>query len=86
MDYALIYLGAMGLLAFCLCGADKGRAARARRRISENTLLSIALLGGAAGLLLGMVVFRHKIRKPRFYLGVPAMLAFHGILLWYMAG
>ena len=56
-------------------GVDKYRATHNYWRISELTLLCFAALGGTIGALLGMIVFRHKIRKPRFILGIP-FLAF----------
>ena len=30
---------------------------------------------GIVGALLGMAVFRHKIRKPKFFVGLPLILA-----------
>ena len=46
-------------------------------RISEAALLTLALVGGSAGALLGMLVFRHKIRKPKFVILVPLFLIIH---------
>ena len=36
--------------------------------------MTIALLGGSVGGLLGMKVFRHKTKHPKFYIGIPAIL------------
>ncbi len=54
---------------------DKYRAARGGRRVSEKTLLTLALTMGAPGALLAMRVARHKTRKPRFYITVPLLAA-----------
>ena len=58
----MIYLVIINLIAFLTFGADKRRARRDRRRVRESTLFLLAVLGGSAGALLGMYVFRHKTR------------------------
>ncbi len=75
------YLLLLNLGSFLLYGADKRCAIRRAWRISERTLLLSAMLGGAAGALLGMWLFRHKTRKLRFTLGIPLLF-----LIWLLAG
>lgn len=70
-----IYLAAANAVAFAVYGADKRRARRGLWRVPEATLLLLAALGGSVGALAGMYLFRHKTRKPKFFLGVPAILA-----------
>ncbi|MFQ9879454.1 MAG: DUF1294 domain-containing protein [Ruminococcus sp.] len=41
----------------------------------------MAAIGGSAGALLGMQFFHHKIRKWKFRLGVPLILAAQ-LILW----
>lgn len=82
----LIWMGTLSALAFALYGWDKAMAKLHRRRIPEVALLCCALLGGSAGALLAMALFRHKIRKPPFRYGVPLLLAAHAALLLYAAG
>lgn len=65
---------AINTIAMGMMGLDKARARAGRYRIPEKTLLLTAVLGGAAGICLGMYLFRHKTRHPLFYLGVPAIL------------
>lgn len=55
-------------------GFDKRRAKAGGRRVSERTLVRLALFGGAAGACAGMRLFRHKTRKPRFAWGMPLLL------------
>ena len=74
-DLLMVYLLAINLLDFVLCGADKHRARRGKWRIRERTLLGLAALGGSVGLLAGMRMFHHKTLKPEFRYGAPALLA-----------
>ena len=68
---ALLLINALGLL---LMRIDKEKTRRHRLRISEATLFTVALLGGSAGVLLGMYAFRHKTKHRRFTIGVPVIL------------
>ena len=70
--FLLAYL-LVNLVVFALYGIDKAKAVRNEWRISEKSLIGAAVLG-APGALIAMFVFRHKIRKPKFYLGVPFIL------------
>lgn len=62
------------VLVFCVYGFDKLKARRGWRRVPEATLLWLTALGAGPGALLAMLCFRHKTRKPRFQVGVPAIL------------
>lgn len=73
----LILLVAVNLFAFALYGLDKLKAKRGAWRIPEATLLLIALLGGSAGALLGMELFRHKTKHWKFKILVPLFLVLH---------
>ena len=73
----LVWLGVLSVLTLLLFGWDKLMAKLGRRRIPEASLLLACLAGGAAGGLVGMALFRHKIRKPRFRLCVPLCLILH---------
>ena len=64
-------LAAMNLAAMAAMARDKHAAQRGAERIPEATLLSLAVLGGGAGALLGMLLWRHKTRKIAFALGLP---------------
>ncbi len=63
-----IYLIAINAVAFIAYGIDKLKAKFRAWRIPEKTLWLLGLLGGAAGGLLGMQVFRHKTRHALFYI------------------
>ncbi len=80
----LVLINALGLVLMC---ADKQKAKRGKWRIPEATLMAVAALGGSLGSLVGMRLFHHKTKHPKFYLGVPLLLALHiaiaaACLLW----
>ena len=67
----VVYLAAINLLAFVMYGIDKKKAINGARRIPEKTLILLAVLGGAIGAFIGMHVFHHKTKKPKFFITVP---------------
>lgn len=76
----MIYLLIVNLLGFCLMFVDKMRACKQRYRISENSLLFVALIGGSIGSYIGMYFFHHKTKHVRFYIGIPVMIILQIIL------
>lgn len=82
--HLIAYLLIMNALGFASMLADKRRAQKKRWRIPERTLLAIAFLGGSLGGLLGMCIFRHKTKHPRFTTEVPMMLVIHGAILYFL--
>ncbi|MGN0703677.1 MAG: DUF1294 domain-containing protein [Lentihominibacter sp.] len=77
----IVYLAVINLTAFVMYGSDKKRAAAGRWRISEATLLGIALIGGSVGALAGMKCFRHKTRHWKFRILVPLFLLLHAAVV-----
>lgn len=55
---------------------DKEKAKKHKWRISENTLIILALLGGSIGSLIGMNKFRHKTKHIKFKYGIPLIIIF----------
>lgn len=70
----IIYLVIINLIGFLSMFIDKKKAKYGRWRIPENTLFLYAILGGTVGSLIGMYTFRHKTQKPKFKIGMPALL------------
>ena len=62
----------INLIVFCLYGIDKWKAMHHKWRIPEAHLI-LAGCFGIFGAILGMLAFRHKIRKPKFYIGLPVI-------------
>lgn len=73
-DRLYIYCAVMGLVTLIAFGLDKWRAIKGTRRTREATLLCLSILGGSVGGLLGMLLFRHKIRSKQFAIGLPLIL------------
>ena len=70
----LIYLAAINIVAFFLYGIDKWKAQHDKWRITEATLLWIAVAGGSLGALLGMRLWHHKTQHAKFRYGLPTIL------------
>lgn len=86
MEHILYYLLAINLLGLVVMGADKSKAARHKWRISENSIFFIALIGGASGVGLGMLVFHHKTKHFKFTVGIPVFIILNAVVLWYILG
>jgi len=78
--FLLFYLMIINILSFILFGIDKGKAKRKEWRISEASLLGVSILGGAIGSLIGMVIFKHKLSKKPFYIGIPLIIVITQII------
>lgn len=81
MKYLYLYLTIINALGFILMLVDKQKARRCAWRIPERTLMTVAAIGGSLGSYLGMQLFRHKTKHPKFYILIPLFLAIHVWLL-----
>lgn len=69
----LLIYAAVNMAVFVVYGIDKLKAKKDKWRISEAALMWCGA-AGIVGALTGMAVFRHKIRKPKFFVGLPLIL------------
>lgn len=74
------YLLLINAAALILMLADKKKAIHKKWRIPEFTLLTVAFFGGSIGMMLGMHLFRHKTKHPKFTIGIPLIMAFQIIV------
>lgn len=81
MSILVWYLAVINFTTWAAYGLDKGRAKSGKWRIPERTLLLLALAGGSLGALAGMIMFRHKTRKLKFYISVPVMFVAHCVIV-----
>ena len=70
----LYYLIVITIVTFLVYGIDKWKAKQGSWRISEATLLILAVIGGSIGALLGMRVWHHKTMHKKFKYGLPLIL------------
>jgi uncharacterized membrane protein YsdA (DUF1294 family) len=80
----LAWVVAASVVAFALAALDKARARRGAKRVRERTLLLWALAGGSPGLVLAMLLVRHKTRKAAFLAPLALILAAQGALAWFV--
>ena len=81
----IIYaLFALNLITFIIYGIDKLKAKKAKWRISEATLLLLAVIGGSIGAWLGLQVWRHKTQHKKFFIGIPMILTLQVIATVYL--
>jgi uncharacterized membrane protein YsdA (DUF1294 family) len=81
----LYYLIVINVVTFLVYGIDKWKAKQGSWRISEATLLILAIIGGSIGALLGMKIWHHKTMHKKFKYGVPAILIIQIILIGYLS-
>lgn len=75
IKYYLLWLALISLVAAIMVAADKVAAqTKGARRISENTLLGVAALGGALAMLASMLFVRHKTKHKKFMAGLPLII------------
>ena len=68
------YLIIINIITFIIYGIDKEKSKKNKYRISEKTLIILALIGGSLGALLGMYTFHHKTKKKKFTILIPLIL------------
>lgn len=79
-----VYYLILTTITILVWGFDKFRAKFHQWRVPEKTLYALILLGGGIGALAGMVVFRHKTRKPQFKIAAIAGIAVHLFIFIYL--
>lgn len=82
-NFILIYFIVINSIAFFSMYIDKKRAIRNEWRIKEATLMSIAVIGGSIGSMIGMYFFRHKTKHIKFTFGIPFILFLQFLLVYF---
>jgi uncharacterized membrane protein YsdA (DUF1294 family) len=81
----LYYLIVINVVTFLVYGIDKWKAKQGSWRISEASLLILAVIGGSIGALLGMKIWHHKTIHMKFKYGLPLILIIQIILIGYLS-
>ena len=84
MNIILGYLLAVNITSFLLYGIDKYKAKKGRLRISEATLLLMAVIGGSIGAWVGMRIWHHKTMHKKFKYGIPLIIIMQIALVAYL--
>lgn len=74
MNYLLGYILVINIFSLIIMYIDKNNARKHAWRVAETSLISLGLLGGSIGLLIGMYLLRHKTKHLKFTLGIPMTL------------
>ena len=80
----LIYLVVINVVTFFVYGIDKWKAKKSLWRIREDSLLTLAVLGGSIGAWLGMQVWHHKTLHKKFRYGVSAIIIIQLAIIGYL--
>lgn len=75
------YFIIINIITFIMYGIDKQQAIKNNYRISETTLLTLSLIGGSIGSILGMIIFHHKTKKLKFKLLNTIFLIIHILII-----
>lgn len=84
MKIILGYLLAINIATFFLYGIDKYKAKKGRWRISEATLLMMAVIGGCIGAWAGMRLWHYKTMHKKFKYGIPIIIIIQVALATYL--
>ena len=84
MNIILGYLLAVNITSFLLYGIDKYKAKKGKWRISEATLLLMAVIGGSIGAWAGMRLGHHKTIHKKFKYGIPVIIIMQIALVTYL--
>jgi len=78
-----VYILVINILGFGVMWYDKimAQTGNYKHRVAEGRILLIALAGGAMGVFIGMELFRHKTKKLKFTVLVPAIIILQLVLL-----
>lgn len=77
----LTYMVVVSIILCIFMYIDKSRARKHEWRISEKSLFTLAVVGGACGGVLGMYLFRHKTKHNSFAFGFPLLAAIQLFIL-----
>jgi len=80
----LIYLLMINIIGFFMMWSDKKRAKWGKWRIPEQTLFVVTAIGGGVGTIAGMYTFRHKTKKLKFTIGLPALVILEIVAIIYI--
>lgn len=82
----LAVLAALNLVALGIWGWDKRQAVRGGWRVPESGLHGMAALGATPASFAGMLLFRHKVNKPGFWVLYTTLTGVQVAAAFYLMG
>lgn len=79
--YFILYILIVNIYGFAIIVIDKYKAKKNRWRIKEMNFFIVAFVGGAIGVLLGMMMVRHKTQHKSFYIGIPLLYLLNKMII-----
>lgn len=80
--YAILgYLIIISLIGIFLTVKDKKAAIAGKRRVPENTLMIVGILGAAIPMFITMNIIHHKTKHVKFMIGLPAEAVLHILIV-----
>jgi uncharacterized membrane protein YsdA (DUF1294 family) len=73
----LYYYAFINSLTFIVAGMDKLKSKQKKWRIRESRLHLLSFLGGAFGMVMAMISFRHKTHKTKYIVITALATAVH---------
>ena len=80
-NFLIFYLILISIISIIVTVWDKISAIAHKRRVPERVLLTLSAVGGSVAMLVTMLIIRHKTRKPKFMIGIPAIILLQLILI-----
>ena len=84
-EFLIAYLICISLCAVVVTIVDKLSAIAQKRRVPERTLMTLSLIGGSVAMIITMLIIRHKTRKLKFMIGIPAIILLQLVLILLVA-
>ncbi len=84
-NFLICYLILISIISITVTVWDKISAIAQKRRVPERILLTLSAVGGSVAMLVTMIIIRHKTRKPKFMIGIPAIIMLQLILILLVA-
>ncbi len=81
----LMYFILISLLSIIVTIIDKINSINRKWRVSERSLLLLAIIGGAVAMYSVMRIIRHKTLHNKFMLGLPIIIILQIILIVFYA-
>ena len=79
-----IYILVINIISFFTMKIDKNLSIQNKRRVSEKTLFTLALVLGATGIYAGMYSFRHKTKHLKFTILIPIVIILNVLTIFFI--